>query len=79
MIATAPALTPVTTPLVLIEAIEVDPEDQTPPLVASDNVVVLPAQNDEVPVMAATVGFALTFNTSVAALSQPTLFVKCTV
>ena len=79
MIVEAPALTPVTIPLVLIEAIDGVPEDHVPPFVASDKVVLLPAQTDKVPVIAATVGFAFTFKISVATLSHPTLFVKCTV
>ena len=79
MIVEAPALNPDAIPLVLIEAIDVALDDHIPPFVASDNVELVPAQTDKVPVIAATVGFELTFNMSIAALSQPTLLVKCTV
>jgi hypothetical protein len=51
-----PALTPVTTPELFTVATDVVALDQTPPVVASDNVVVEPIQTLVVPVIAATVG-----------------------
>jgi hypothetical protein len=66
-----PAATPVTTPEVDTIATEVLLEDHVPPMVASPKVVVDPAQTEVVPVMAATVGSALTVTEAVELETQP--------
>jgi hypothetical protein len=70
-----PAATPVTTPEALTVAIAVLLEDQVPPAEASLRVVVEPTQTLVVPVMAATVGRALTVTPVVTAVVQPLAFV----
>ena len=70
-----PAATPETTPEALTVATAVLLEDQVPPLVASLRVVVEPTQTLVVPVMAATVGSALTVTVVVAVEVQPLAFV----
>jgi hypothetical protein len=66
-----PAATPVMTPEALTVAIAVLLEDQVPPDVASLKVVVDPTQTLVVPVMAATVGRALTVTLFVTAVVHP--------
>ena len=65
-----PALRPVTTPVVSTVAIEVAVLLQTPPVVALDNVMVLPAQTDATPgvITAGAVGVVITEIEVVAAL-----------
>lgn len=64
-----PALRPVTTPVVSTVAIEVAVLLQTPPVVALDNVMVLPAQTVVAPVITAgAVGVVITEIDLVAAL-----------
>ena len=56
-----PAATPVTTPVdALTVAVAVLDDVQTPPAVTSDKVVVAPSHTEVVPVIAATVGWAVT-------------------
>ena len=70
-----PAVTPVTTPAVLIEAIAAEELLQTPPVVVSVKVVVLPTQTVLVPPMAAgAVGRAYTV--TVAVFLHPPPLVK---
>jgi hypothetical protein len=74
-IVVVPALIGVTIPLILMIATVVVVEPQTPPLVASLKGVVLPIQTEVVPVMAATVGKALTVTVVDTESLQPLPFV----
>ncbi len=67
-----PAAIPVTTPVdALIVATLVVTDFQTPPLVASDKVVVCPTHTVVVPVMAAIVGKAFTVTVVLTLSTQP--------
>ena len=63
--------TPVTNPVLFTEAIAALMLPHVPPVVASDSWVVPPIQTALVPVMAATVGKALTANVVVVVRVQP--------
>ena len=61
-----PALTPVTCPVLLTDAIKLFAELHTPPEVASDRLVNEPTQRLEAPLMAATDGGPVTVMAAVA-------------
>ena len=65
-----PAATPVTTPEAETVAAAVFEEDQVPPLVASVRLMVDPAQTEEAPPIAATMGSALAVTVAVWLLEQ---------
>jgi len=69
---TLPKAIPVTTPVLLTVATVVFPLVHTPPVVASDNVVVIPAHMlVTVPVMGRTEGAARMLTGAVTAVTQP--------
>src|SRR5215218_86770 len=74
-----PAATPLTTPPALTVAMEVLLLAHTPPGVTSAKVVVPPAHTPALPVMAATVGSALTVNDPVLVISLQVAPVAVTV
>ena len=73
--ATVPDTTPVTTPVAETVAIAELLVDQVPFGVALFNAIVDPTHNEDAPVIAATVGNALTVTVVVTALVQPLAFV----
>ena len=74
LISAEPADTPLTKPLEFTFAMPVALLDHTPPAVVEAYVVVEPTQTDVAPVMAATVGAALTRIDLVAVLTFPALY-----
>ena len=74
LISAEPAETPVTTPLAFTVAMPVALLVQTPPAVVDAYVVVEPIQTAFAPVIAATVGNALTLIDFVAVLTLPLLY-----
>jgi hypothetical protein len=72
VIVAVPAAVPVTTPALLTGAMLEEVVVQVPPLTVELNVVTLPTQRAEVPVMVPEIGGAVTFTTKVEeALEQP--------
>jgi hypothetical protein len=73
---TVPAVVPESTPVPEIVAVPVPfVTDHTPPVVASDKFIVLPAHTELLPVIGATVGFAFIVTVVVAVFIQPEPFV----
>jgi hypothetical protein len=72
VIVAEPAVTPVTTPVVVIEATPALELVHTPPEVVEVSVVVLPTQTEDVPVIGVMAGSGLTVKVTAAALiGQP--------